>query len=119
MLGPRQRELVEEHARERVVVVLAGVDEHLVADRAQPRGDGRGLDELRAVADDGEDAHREEAYGQPRSSQLRSVGSGSIGEPPEYQPGAVQISKCRWQPLARPVWPTKPIGWPVARGRRS
>ena len=29
MLRPGQRELVEEHARERVVVVLAGVDQHL------------------------------------------------------------------------------------------
>ena len=35
MLGPRQRQLVEEHARELVVVVLAGVDQHLVRDRPQ------------------------------------------------------------------------------------
>ena len=39
-------------------------------------------------------------------SQASSEGSGSNGLPPSYQPGAVHISKCRWQPLARPVWPT-------------
>ena len=46
-------------------------------------------------------------------SHAVSNGSGSIGEPPLYQPGAFQTSKWRWQPLARPVSPTKPIGWPV------
>ena len=48
-----------------------------------------------------------------RAAQERSIGSGSIGRPPEYQPGAVQASKCRWHALAGPVSPTKPIGWPV------
>ncbi len=47
------------------------------------------------------------------SSQARRSGSGSNALPPLYQPGAVHSSKCRWQPLARPVAPTKPIGWPV------
>lgn len=28
---------------------------------------------------------------------------GLIGDPPSYQPGADHISKCRWQPVARPV----------------
>ena len=57
MLGRGQAELLEEDRRERVVVVLAGVDEHLLVLGAQPARDGRGLDELRAVADDGQDAH--------------------------------------------------------------
>ena len=47
------------------------------------------------------------------ASQACRSGSGSNGLPPLYQPGAVHCSKCRWQPLARPVSPTKPIGWPV------
>ncbi len=38
---------------------------------------------------------------------------GSVKVPPSYQPGADQISKCRWQPEALPVSPTVPIGWPV------
>jgi hypothetical protein len=59
MLGPRQFELVEEHARELVVVMLAGVDEDFVGSLAEPMGHGRGLDELRPVADDGQYAHRE------------------------------------------------------------
>ncbi len=46
-------------------------------------------------------------------SQASRNGSGSIGWPPLYQPGAFQTSRCRWQPSAWPVSPTKPIGWPV------
>ena len=60
--GRGSSELVEEHPRERVVVVLAGVDQHLLGHGAQPVRDGRGLDELGAVADDGEDAHRESCH---------------------------------------------------------
>ena len=58
MLGARQAQLVEEDLRELVVVVLARVDQHLVGDLAQRSGDRRGLDELRPVADHGEDALR-------------------------------------------------------------
>ncbi len=39
-------------------MVLAGVDEQLLVALAQGPRDGRGLDELGPVADDGEDAHR-------------------------------------------------------------
>jgi hypothetical protein len=53
VLRPRQPELVEEHPRERVVVVLPRVHQHLLGRRAQPLRDRRRLDELRAVADDG------------------------------------------------------------------
>jgi len=49
----RDVELVHEHARELVVVMLAGVDEHLLVLDAQTMRDGSGLDELGAVADDG------------------------------------------------------------------
>jgi hypothetical protein len=38
------------------VVVLAGVDQHLVGDAVERGADARGLDDLRARADDGEDA---------------------------------------------------------------
>ena len=57
VLGPRQVELVEEHARERVVVVLAGVHEHLVGVPAEAVRHGRRLHELRPVADDCEYTH--------------------------------------------------------------
>ena len=53
VLGPRQVELVEEDLGELRVVVLARVDEHLVGRLAQAERDRGGLDELRAVADDG------------------------------------------------------------------
>ena len=55
--GRGEAELCEEHARERVVVVLAGVHEDLLVALAQRPGHGGGLDELRPVADDGEDLH--------------------------------------------------------------
>ena len=58
-----ERELLEEDGRELVVPVLTGVDDDLVEARlAQRDGEGRRLDELRPVADDGEDLHG----GQPR-----------------------------------------------------
>ena len=53
VLGPRQAELGEEDLGELLVVVLAGVDEHLLRLFAQPVGDRRRLDELRPVPDDG------------------------------------------------------------------
>jgi hypothetical protein len=56
-LGALETELGEEHARERVVVVLAGVHQDLLVALAQRAGDGGGLDELRPVADDCENAH--------------------------------------------------------------
>ena len=54
-VGRGHAELLEEDPRELVVVVLAGVDDHLVGDLAQLPGDRRRLDELRAVADDRDD----------------------------------------------------------------
>ena len=63
-LGRRHVELAHEDRRELVVVVLAGVDEQLVVGGAQRPRDGRGLDELRPVADDRDDLHR----GDPRSA---------------------------------------------------
>ena len=53
-----QPELGEEHRRELIVEVLAGVDQQLLAPSAQPRRYGRRLDELRAVADDRQDLQR-------------------------------------------------------------
>ncbi len=57
VLRPRQRQLVEEDARELGVVVLAGVDEHLVGDRPEPVRHRRRLDELGPVSDYGEYTH--------------------------------------------------------------
>ena len=57
--GLRQPQLLEEDLRELGVPVLAGVDDDLVDARLAERHRERGrLDELRPVADDGQDAHR-------------------------------------------------------------
>ena len=53
IVGPRQPELVEEDPRQRVVVMLTRMDEHLGRHRAQALRDRRRFDELRPVADDG------------------------------------------------------------------
>ena len=54
----REAELVEEDLRHDVVPVLPGVEHDLVDPRFAQRGrERRGLDELRAVPDDGEDLH--------------------------------------------------------------
>ena len=51
-------ELLDEDLRERVVVVLARVDDDLVDPQHEERdGERRGLHELRTVPDDGEDFH--------------------------------------------------------------
>jgi hypothetical protein len=55
--GSRQPQLAEEDARQRVVVVLAGVHEHLLVSLAQRPRDGGRLDELWPVAYDGEYPH--------------------------------------------------------------
>ena len=57
MVRPRELQLVEEDLRELVVVVLTGVDQHLVGHRPQPIRHRRRLHELRPVAYDGEYAH--------------------------------------------------------------
>ncbi len=43
--------------RQRVVIVLAGMHQHLLVLLSQQSRYGGGLDELRSVADDGEDLH--------------------------------------------------------------
>ena len=53
----RDAQLVEEDPRQLVVVVLAGVDQHLLVFSTQKQRHGGGLDELRAVPDDGGDSH--------------------------------------------------------------
>ena len=56
--GRREAELVEEDLRELGVVVLPGVDDNLLETALAERDRERSrLDELRAVADDGEDPH--------------------------------------------------------------
>ena len=61
-IGRRDAELLEEHARQLVVVVLPGVDQQLLVVAPQrPRHGGR-LHELRAVSYDGYDAHGKEGW---------------------------------------------------------
>ncbi len=62
-VGLRQPELLEEDGGELRVVVLPGVQEHFVdPSLAQRDGEGRRLDELRAVPDDRENPHRSLHY---------------------------------------------------------
>jgi hypothetical protein len=62
VLRLREPELLEEHLRELAVVVLARVEYDLVdGGRPQRLRQGRALDELRAVAHDGDDSHRGQA----------------------------------------------------------
>ena len=69
-------ELLEEHARHLVVVVLSGVDERLVVVLAQSARDGGGLDELRPIADNAcdSDSHRPDIENRAvvRSARLAS-----------------------------------------------
>ena len=53
----RETQLGKEDARQRVVVVLASVHQDLLVLFAKQPGNGRGLDELGSVADDGDDLH--------------------------------------------------------------
>jgi hypothetical protein len=57
VIRPRQPQLVEEHARQLVVVVLAGVHQHLLGAGAQAVGDRGGLHKLRPVSYDREYSH--------------------------------------------------------------
>src|SRR5205807_2053555 len=79
-------ELGEEHRREVVVVVLARVDEDLLVLGAQQPRNRRGLDELRPVADD-----RDNAHGQAAS--LRAMSSASaVPTSADTGPGAADSS---------------------------
>ena len=57
VVRPRQAQLGEERAGHRLVVVLAGVDEHLFVSGAEGRLQRRRLDQLRPRPDDARDAH--------------------------------------------------------------
>ena len=57
-VGRGNAQLAHEHRGELVVVVLAGVDQHLLVAFAQGARHGGRLDELRPVADDGQDPQR-------------------------------------------------------------
>ena len=72
MVGRRDSQLVEEDRRELLVVVLSGVDQKLFVAFAQRPGHGRGLDELRPVAQHRRDAH------QRSSEAIRSRTSAAI-----------------------------------------
>ena len=65
-VGRAQPELLEEDLREVGVVVLAGVHEDVVAAAVERPGDWRSLDELRAVAHDGDDLHCGQPTGRAR-----------------------------------------------------
>ena len=57
VVGRAQAELAEERARQRVVVVLTGVDGLVVEPRSQRRLERGGLDQLRSRPDDADDPH--------------------------------------------------------------
>ena len=72
-LGARNPQLVDEHRGQLVVVVLAGVHEDLVVLGAQRPADGGRLDELRPVADDGDDPQAVVASAAEMCSITRSL----------------------------------------------
>ena len=82
-----QAELLAEHARELVVVVLARVGHHEVDMLRQLGVQRRRLDELRAGARDGEQAHRQE--GTPRAAVARLDLQGLSFVMTRVQPGAM------------------------------
>src|SRR5581483_5566034 len=68
--GLRQPELLVEDVRESGIPVLPGVETDLLDARVAQRGADRArLDELRTVADDGQDFHRDEATMARRSGR--------------------------------------------------
>jgi hypothetical protein len=78
MLGARQIQLLEEDLRQLVVVVLAGVDEHLGRPLPQPVRDRRRLHELRPVAYDREYTHENGVWGCLDMSVLRGTVQGVL-----------------------------------------
>ena len=101
-----QAELLEEDLRELVVPVLARVDDDLVDPRLPQRdGERRGLDELRPVADDGEEAHRGQGSCRPHAS------CPSLSRDPSGSPGRAGVRRSRLR-LPRPH-----AGGRRARGR--
>ena len=72
-LGRRHVELLDEDPRQLVVVVLAGVDEHLVVSLAQTARDGGRLHELGPVANDGEYPHVLEDCGRGMTQLVDNV----------------------------------------------
>lgn len=62
-----QTELAEEHARERIIVVLAGMDKNLCVGGTQGTGNGGCLHELRARAHYREHPHRVQCTVKPCS----------------------------------------------------
>src|SRR5207247_8795039 len=72
VVGPRHPQLLDEHRGQLVVVVLASVHQDLfVTGAQQPRHGGR-LDELRPVADDGDDPHPGRYPASASSATMRS-----------------------------------------------
>ncbi len=77
MVGARQLQLVEEHGGHLLVVVLAGVDEHVDVPSAQLATHRTGLDELRPRADNRDDLHG--------WASAEAVRAGSTGESPRQR----------------------------------
>ena len=80
-------------ALELVVVVLAGVDEHLVVALAQQARDGRRLDELRAVADDRDDLHSRRRAARRRRARRTPAAAAAVSGP--GAPGSATSSIAR------------------------
>src|SRR5581483_5006751 len=86
-IGPGDAQLAEEDGGQLVVVVLSGVDEHLLVLLAQQARDRRGLDELRPVPDDRDDPHYAAAAS---SSAMRSATAAATSR--ETGPGASKLA---------------------------
>ena len=95
MVRPRQSQLVEEHPRQLVVVVLAGVDEHLMRARPQPVGDGGRLHELRPVAYDRDDTQAATPRRSPARARSAAPGARRTRSSPARAP---QAARCRRRP---------------------
>ena len=85
--GGAQLELGEEHVGELGVVVLPGVDEHVLADRVERADERRGLDELWPVADHGDDLHASSLTAEPGADLGELAGREQDADEHQHQPG--------------------------------
>ena len=90
-----RRSSLEEDRRELVVVVLAGVDEQLLVALAQQPRDGRGLDELRPVADDRDDLHAALGRASRGCARANALGRRAASSGPGAAGSVVAVDRAR------------------------